>query len=336
LSANRKLTPCLSTAYLTGLPVAAKLLNLGLVQGISLMQRAWKCMVLLTLSVAACGCGGHVHQISTVPAAQRPVAKDATENELLDRYNALARGVQSVNATVELKPTAGSKYSGVIDEYHEVKAFLQASRPYNIRMIGQVPVIGKTVFDMASDGQNFEVSIPSKNKFLAGPVSLERPTSKPIENLRPQHLVDVLLWPEIRKEEEVLFEEFNDEAARYYVLTVLHGGYRTETLRKVWFDRADLDVARMQTFGPRGALLSDVRFSDWQGVAASNVPSGAAPVSEYPRSIRMERPHDEYRLDMSVEKISLNDQLEAERFKLEPPPGEEIVHLGDAAEDNKP
>jgi hypothetical protein len=145
---------------LTGLPVVVKLLLLGSGPGNSLMQHVWKCMVLLTLSVIACGCGGHVHQITTVPAAQRPVAKDATENELLDRYNALARGVQTVNATVELKPTAGSKYSGVIDEYHEVKAFLQASRPYNIRMIGQVPVIGKTVFDMASVGQNFEVSIP--------------------------------------------------------------------------------------------------------------------------------------------------------------------------------
>jgi len=300
------------------------------------MPRAWKCRVLLTVSVAACGCGGQVHQVTTVPAAQRPVAKDATVEELLDSYNALARGVQSVNATVELKPTAGSKYSGVIDEYHEVKAFLQASRPYNIRMIGQAPVIGKTVFDMASDGQNFEVSIPSKNKFLVGPVSLERPSSKPIENLRPQHLVDALLWPEIRKEEAVLFEEFNDEAARYYVLTVLRGGYRTEILRKVWFDRADLHMARMETYGPKGALLSDVRFADWQGVDATNAPSGTAPVSEYPRTIRLERPHDEYRLDMSVEKISLNEPLEAKLFKMEPPPGEEIVHLGDAAEDKKP
>lgn len=300
------------------------------------MQRAWKCRVLLTLSVVACGCGGQVHQITTVPVAQRPVAMDATKDELLDSYNALARGVQTVNATVELKPTAGSKYSGVIDEYHEVKAFLQASRPYNIRMIGQVPVIGKTVFDMASDGQNFEVSIPPKNKFLAGPVSLERSASKPIENLRPQHLVDALLWPEIHKEEAVLLEEFNDEAARYYVLTVLRGGYRTEILRKVWFDRADLHIARMETFGPKGVLLSDVRFADWQGVAATNVQSGAAPVGEFPRTIRIERPHDEYRLDMSVEKISLNEPLEAERFKLEPPAGEEIVHLGDAAEDKKP
>jgi hypothetical protein len=321
---------------LTGFLVVVKLLLSGPGPGNSLMTRVCKCMVLLTVSLAACGCGGQVHQVTTVPAAQRPVAQDATEEQLLERYNAFARGVQSVNATAELKPTAGSKYSGVIDEYHEVKAFLQASRPYNIRMIGQVPVVGKTVFDMASDGQEFEVSIPSKNKFLIGPVSLERPSSKPIENLRPQHLVDALLWPEVRKEEAVLLEEFNDEDARYYVLTVLRGGYKTEILRKVWFDRADLHISRVENFGPKGALLSDVRYADWQGVAAANMPSGNASIGDFPRVIRIDRPHDEYRLDMIVTKIALNEPLEGEHFKIEPPPGAEIVQLGGAAEDKKP
>jgi len=39
-------------------------------------------------------------------------------------------------------------------------------------------------------------------------VALERQSSKPIENLRPQHLVDAVLWPEVRKEELVLIEEY--------------------------------------------------------------------------------------------------------------------------------
>jgi len=273
--------------------------------------------------------------------AARPVVKDATQEELLERYNAYALGVQTVNATVELKPTAGSKYSGVIDEYHEVKAFLLASRPRNIRMIGQVPVVGKTVFDMASDGQSFEVSIPPRNKFLVGSVALERVSAKPIENLRPQHLLEALLWPEIRKEEAVLLEEFNDETARYYVLTVLRGGYKTEILRKVWFDRADLNVARLATYGPKGALLSDVRYSDWEattassGGAADSAPPGR--VSTFPRNIRIDRPHDDYHLDMAVSKIALNEALEADRFKLSPPAGAEIVQVDKAAaEDKKP
>src|SRR5260370_19290742 len=143
----------------------------------------------------------------------------------------MARNTKTLNATVELKPTAGSKYSGVIDEYHEVKAFLLAARAAEIRVIGQAPVVGTTVFDMASDGKTFRVSIPSKNKFLVGPVAVERASSKPIENLRPQHLLDALLWPEIRKEEAVTLKEYNDENARYYVLTLLRGGHQVEILR---------------------------------------------------------------------------------------------------------
>jgi outer membrane lipoprotein-sorting protein len=272
--------------------------------------------------------------------AQIPVAKDATREELLDAYNLIARGTKTLNATVELKPTAGSKYSGVIDEYHEVKAFLLAARPAEIRVIGQAPVVGTTVFDMASDGESFRVSIPSKNKFLVGPVGGERNSSKPIENLRPQHLLEALLWPEIRKEEAVTLKEFNDEKGRYYVLTVLRGGYRLEVLREIWFDRADLQVARMQTFGPKGSLLSDIFISDWQTSdnAAAQSTTTSAPVSgitTFPRTIRIERPHDDYKLDLQVTKITLNEEIPAERFRLEQPAGAELVHVGDAAE-NKP
>ena len=290
-----------------------------------------KCLLWASLSALAGGCGGHsgVTKSSTVPAALRPVALEASEEQLLDRYNGFARNLQSLNATAELKPTAGSAYSGVISEYHEVKAFVLAARPYNLRMIGQVPVVGKTVFDMTSDGQNFEVSIPPKNKFLEGPVLLERPSSKPIENLRPQHLVEALLWPEVRREEVVLPEEFNDESARYYVLTVLRGGYKSEIFRKIWFDRADLRVVRLQSYGPKGALLSDVCYADWQPL---DVPSS---LTEYPRSVRIDRPRDEYRLQMIFSKVSVNEPIAADRFHLDPPPGAEVVHLTSTGNEDK-
>src|SRR5260370_19639438 len=83
------------------------------------MRRVTTCMLLATLAAISCGCGGgsgvKVHTQLTQP--ERPVAKDATREELLDAYNLIARGTKTLNATVELKPIAGSKYSGVIDEY---------------------------------------------------------------------------------------------------------------------------------------------------------------------------------------------------------------------------
>jgi outer membrane lipoprotein-sorting protein len=294
-------------------------------------------MLWATLASLSCGCGGPAIKTTTkLPPQVRPVVRDATRDELLEKYNEIARAVKSVNATVELKPTAGSKYSGIIEEYHEVKAFLLAQRPAQIRMIGQAPVIGKTIFDMASDGEAFRVYIPSKSKFLVGSVAAERVSEKPIENLRPQHLLDALLWPEVRKEESVLFEEFNDEAARYYVLTVLRGGYRTEILRKIWFDRADLQASRLQTFGPKGVLLSDVHVSDWQPVVSDQqtLPSPTSGgVSTFPRQIRIERPHDDYRLDLLVIKLSLNEELPLDRFKLEQPPGSDLVRVVESAEE---
>jgi hypothetical protein len=303
------------------------------------MRRVKTCLILATLAAISCGCGGRngvKDHIQITPL----VAKDATREELLEAYNLIARSTKTLNATVELKPTAGSRYSGVIDEYHEVKAFLLAARPAEIRVIGQAPVVGTTVFDMASDGDTFRVSIPSKKKFLVGPVAVERASSKPIENLRPQHLLDALLWPEIRKEEAVTLREFNDEKTRYYVLTVLRGGYQVEVLREIWFDRTDLQVARMLTFGPKGILFSDVHLADWQpldGATGQPAPTASSSVpASFPRAIRIERPHDDYKLDLQVSKVSMNEEIPAERFKLEQPTGAELIRVGEAAESKQP
>src|SRR5260370_22123851 len=114
------------------------------------------CLVLATLAVISGGCHGKVVTGHTI-MAQRPVTKDATRDELLEAYNQMARGTKTLNATVELKPTAGSKYSGVIDEYHEVKAFLLAGRPAEIRGVRPAPVVGTTVFAMAMAGATLPV-----------------------------------------------------------------------------------------------------------------------------------------------------------------------------------
>jgi outer membrane lipoprotein-sorting protein len=297
-------------------------------------------MAVATLAAISGGCGGGTTVIrkQNFPPAARPVARVATREQLLEKYNAFASSVKSLNATVELKTTAGSQYSGLIQEYHEVKAFLLAARPANVRMVGQAPVIGKTIFDMASDGKEFRVWLPTKNKFLLGAVGLERNSEKPLENLRPQHLLDALLWPEIRKEESVLVEEFNDEASRYYVLTVLRGGYTTEIYRKIWFDRADLNVVRLQAYGPKGALLSDVHVSDWQPLndAPTATPAAANAPQSFPRAIRIDRPHDDYRLDLQITKIDPNVDLGPDRFQLSQPANSDLVRVDSSVNSKQP
>jgi hypothetical protein len=305
-------------------------------------------MAAATVAAICCGCGGHViTKTTTSQPSARPIAKDATREELIERYNVFARGIQTLNATVELKPIAGSAYSGMIQEYHEVKAFLLVAQPASVRVIGQVPIVGKTAFDMASDGTTFQVSIPSKNKFLVGSVANVRTSDKPIENLRPEHLLEAFLWPEIRNGEEVLLEEFNADTGRYYVLTVLRGGYRTEILRKVWFDRSDLQVSRLENFAPKGLLLADIQFSDWRatdatagdaGAGTSTAAAGAGALANFAHTVEINRPHDDYRLDLQVTKITINEPIAASRFQLLQPQGSELVQVSQAnsARDQKP
>ncbi len=284
-------------------------------------------MVWVTLAaLAGSGCEA-VRHTTVVKKTEIPVALEATAPQLIERYNRIARSIHSLNATVELKPTAGSAYSGVIEEYHDVKGFILAERPARIRMIGQAPVVAKNVFDMVSDGETFRIFIPSKHKFIVGPANLEREAKKPIENLRPQHLVDALFWPEIAASQATLFEEFDSETDRYYVLTILRDGTTTQIARKIWFDRTDLQVARLQTFGAGGKLLSDVRYAEWKG--AGETPKDAAESLSFPRKIVLTRPRDDYKLEIQVAKLALNGALTAEQFKLEQPEGTELVQLGE-------
>jgi hypothetical protein len=277
---------------------------------------------MLVLALLAAGCTKSTK--TRVPAAEIRPALEATQEELLERYNRQARAVRSLNAGVELNPVAGSTYSGVIEDYRDVRGFILAERPSHIRVIGQAPVVAKNIFDMVSDGETFRIFIPSKNKFITGPAEFERPSEKPIENLRPQHLLDALFWPEIPPGLMVLNEEFEAMPERYYILTEVRGAgsSRAEIARRVWFDRADLSIVRMEIFGARGRLLSDIRFADWQ-------PTGEA---SYPRTIRVRRPRDDYQLEIRITKLTLNEAIGAERFDLKQPAGTELVRVGEPLE----
>jgi outer membrane lipoprotein-sorting protein len=275
------------------------------------------------------GCGmSAISQKHVVPPSELRPSLEATQAQLVSAYNDRARSVSSVNATVRMSPLAGSAYSGVIEQYHDVGGFILASRPEMIRVIGQAPVVAKNVFDMVSDGRVFRIFIPSKNAFLVGSTQLERPSSKPIENLRPQHILEALFWPQLPTNGLVLFEQANEPSAQYYVLTSLRqSDSGMEISRKIWFDRADLHISRVEIYGEQGKLDADITYSEWRADAGD---AGAARDASmpFPHEIRIARPQDDYQLALSISKLTLNANIPAERFTLAQPPGTELVRVG--------
>jgi hypothetical protein len=303
-------------------------------------------------AVLASAFGCAVSQKTVVKPSQAPAAlQTATKEQLIDSYNHQAHAVQSLSAGVSMKLTAGSAYSGVIEQYHEVNGFILAARPASIRVIGQAPVVGKNIFDMVSDGSIFSIYIPSKNRYIVGPANLERRAEKPIENLRPQHLVDALFWPAMTDQTPVLFEQASEGAARFYILTVVrpetpqsaagasdtgsgapsqqgssqHPISNWEIAQKIWFDRTDLRVSRIENFGSGGKVASDVAYANWQATGATS----------YPWQINVTRPTDDYQLQITIKKLTVNEPIAPDRFSLPQPPGTDLVHVGENSGDDQ-
>ena len=287
-------------------------------------------------AVLVAGCAAS-HTTVVKPAGPPAQLQSATKQELIARFNEQAAAITSLNGTVTMTLTAGSAYTGVIKQYHEIKAFILAQKPSSIRVIGQAPVVGTNIFDMESDGDTFRIFIPSQNKFLTGPANLERPSAKPIENLRPQHITAAIFWEPIPAQSPILLEEAADDASRYYALTVVRRAGSSgsdapgtpdedwEIAERIWFDRADLSVARRQTYDPGGKLASDVRYSRWDKFEAAR----------YPRQIALTRPGNDYKLEISITKAAFNETIPPDRFVLHQPPGSELVNVGEGPQEMK-
>ena len=288
----------------------------------------WFALIALWL----CGCAASTKTAVTPAAAPLP-QKTADKSELVAQFNALAGSIHSLNMAVTIRLTAGSTYTGTIEQYHEINGFILAEKPSKIRLIGQVPVVGKNIFDMESDGETFHIFIPSKNQFLVGPASLERPSAKPIENLRPQHLLDAIFWQAIPQGTPVLLEQTAVPPASFYVLTVVrvvgqdtNGGTDWEIGRKIWFNRADLSLARIDTYDATSKAVSIVRFSNWDMFGSMR----------YPKQILLDRPLNDYQLQLMVLKLTVNETIAPDRFVLAQPLGTELVRVGEEANANAP
>ena len=282
------------------------------------------------------GCAAS-HPTAPKPSGAPEPAQLATKQDLIARFNHQAESVTSLNASVTMVLTAGSSYTGAIKQYHEIGGFLLAERPASIRVIGQAPIVGTNLFDMASDGETFHIFIPSQHRFITGSANLERSSAKPIENLRPQHLTSVIFWTPIPDHVPVLIEEANDDRSRYYVLTVVRrsaGGVASaaggsedwEIERRIWFDRSNLNIARLETYEQGGQLASDVTLRGWDIFGAV----------KYPRQISLSRPDSDYQLQIGIKKVTFNETISADRFILEQPPGTELVNADAATESSAP
>ena len=286
-------------------------------------------LLLLLLLAAAFPLSGCLFRTRTVERqlSNRPL-KSASQQELIEYVNVQAAKIQSMQATVDIDASAGDPKNGRITDYKEIRGYVLARKPAMLRMKGLLPLVRNTAFDMVSNGQEFKLWIPPKNKFYVGLDDGDNyQPDKRLENMRPQYIYDAMLMPEIGQDEIAVLENGYEtllDAKRHrvdqpnYALAIIRKGPQGWYLsRKIEFSRTDLLPRRQRIYDQQGNVATDAHYQGYKDYAGTTFPS----------TIQIERPREDYDIALNMVKLEINRTLTDDQFALEQPPGAEVVHL---------
>lgn len=295
----------------------------------------YRAVVALAVVLPLSGCLFRSHkverQVSTAPL------KSATQQELIDFINSQAARIKSMQATVDIDTSLGGAKKGKVTEYQEIRGYVLARKPAMLRMIGLMPIVRNRAFDMVSDGQQFKLWIPPKNRFVVGHNEVVHPSTQPLENVRPQHIYDALLLHSIDPQSEIAVLENDYEIVTdakghrvqqpdYEIEVIRKGSSGWFLSRKIIFSRTDLLPHRQLIYDEHGNLVTDARyedFKDYNGI-------------KFPTQIDIWRPQEEYSILLKIVKLQLNEPLTDDQFALQQPPGAVVVNLDQRANQTQP
>jgi outer membrane lipoprotein-sorting protein len=246
----------------------------------------------------------------------------ASRDDLVGRVARIYDAIQSFQATVAMTPSVGSVYKGQITEIHDVHSYVLFRKPAEIRIIGQLPVVGTRAFDMVSDGQNFRFYLVSKNLFVEGSNSAPATSKNKLENLRPSAFLSSMLIRPCEPSEHPFLEDQTDEENALYILQLvrLAPDGSPAASRSIWFDRLDLSIVRQVVYDPAGDIVSDTRYAKWQPF------NGVS----FPAHIDINRPKDGYGVVMDITQMQMNTPLTPDKFVLNKPEGAQLQVIGAA------
>jgi outer membrane lipoprotein-sorting protein len=282
-------------------------------------------LVFLILPTTAC--------LFRTRVVERPISnmplKSTSQAELLAYINSQGAKIQSMQATVDIDTSVGGEKKGKITDYQQIRGYVLMRKPEMLRMIGLLPIVRTRAFDMVSDGKEFKLSIPPKNRFVVGRNDIEsHNTQQPLENLRPQIIYDSLLLQPIDQENEIAVlendtEQVSDakghwfEQADYVVDVVRKHKAGWFLSRKIVFSRTDLLPDRQLTYDESGDVTTETiyrNYKDYDG-------------QKFPAIVEIKRPEEEYKIVLSIVKLTLNEPLTDDKFVLQQPAGAEVIHL---------
>ena len=275
------------------------------------------CIVLLS------GCGlilPHTRTVSKIVVI--PNALNATLDQLLEQIATQYNSVQSITATVDITASTGGQHEGEVKENPAFTTYIVMRKPADMHIQMLVPVFRSRALDMVSDGKDFKLYLPTKNRAVIGKDEPTEASKTGYENLRPYIIRDALLIPPLQSDEEVGL--VNDsriippapghkealEEPDYDLIVSRHKqGQQQEIVRVVHIGRATLRPYEQDIYDHEGRPVTIVKYDKYQKFGDRF----------FPASIVITRPLDEYTLKIDFAKITFNLNVDDDSFLLKIP-----------------
>ena len=262
-----------------------------------------------------------------------PNVQQATLEQLLDKMSAEYNGVQTLSLSVNLTASEGGARKGEIKTYPTFAGYIFFRKPEDLRVLMLAPYVRSRALDMVANGKDFKLYLPTRNSAVAGPDDVPKTPLKGFDNLRPYVIRDPLVIPPVAQGQYVtltegsrLIPETHGRKKEVieepdYDLSVLRtkpegiaaaDGVRVlDRVRVIHVSRVTLLPYEQDMYDDRGRIELSVTYDKYKRFGDV----------DYPMSILIKVPQQELSLQMDITKVTLNDKLDDEQFKLTIPAG---------------
>jgi len=267
-------------------------------------------------------------QQTVAPEVYRSAPVEVLEKEISDRDNA----IKTLNASVEITASVGGGKEGKVTEYTSFKGHIFVRKPRDLRVLMQLPVLGSRALDMVSDANGFTLMRASThgNVWMQGTNTVTKPSKNALENLRPPMFFDSLLVPGVGPNELVELTENTRvvplESKRHqaieepdYDLTIsrIKSGNVLQRLRVIHINRIDMLPFQQDIYDDHDRMVTVATYENYKAYGDM----------QFPSTVTIKRPLEEYSLKIVVTKLTLNETFDEDQFKLEIPSGTTVQQM---------
>ena len=230
------------------------------------------------------------------------IYREATLEELIELIQKRENRIKTIKASLRM----GFRDLEKKGSQHCLGVFV-FEKPDRFRIKGY-PQMGPTLFEIVSDGESLWVYIPKEGKVYLSQ-DLKKRTSKADFNLHDLRsafsVAEVINQPDVNK--------FLEKRGKEYILYLT----KKRLLGKVWIERNDFLVIKIQRFDKDGSLALEVSFDEYQKVDGI----------DFPKEMRIYNPKEKRILTLLIPKVRLNEDIKPEVFQFKPPKGIEVINL---------